>query len=458
MNEFSQLSTASVTPVDRGRGLRYLVGGLTANSVLWGITWLLLQEAPRLYTSQWSFILTEGGAAAIRAPQGANSAVLDRPSEEMRATYREIATTSEVRKAAAAKLGMTTSQFGKPNVRVVAGTTLIEFEITGSTPDDAQKKAYALKEAFQERLTQLRVQQISEQESGFESSLAVARKKLEAAQLRLADYKAKSGLASTEQLDQLASNIEALRRVRAEVMAQQQDAGVRARQLSTELKLPTQIAVEALTLRSDSLFQQYQQEYSESTAALTAISAKFGPNHPVVIRETARQKAATDALQARGQAVLGHPIDLTAIARFNSASNPATTAQETLFNNVVTSHIEQQGLAARVAEIDRQLAQLEKRLSVLAQRNSTLEALSQDSRVAESIFSSTLANLNADRAGSSSSYPPVQLATEPNLPEAASVPSRKPLLLGATIGSLVLTAGLFLLWLRKTALLRKWFP
>lgn len=83
MNEFSQISSASVFPVDRGRGLRYLIGGFAANSVLWGIAWLLLQEAPRIYTSQWSYILADG-TPSVGMKQGPNSVTSDHSSSTLR--------------------------------------------------------------------------------------------------------------------------------------------------------------------------------------------------------------------------------------------------------------------------------------------------------------------------------------------------------------------------------------
>ncbi len=227
MNEYSPTSSSRSTAAKQGRGWRYLAIGVAANTALWGTAFLLMKELPRTYSSQWSIIfLGRGTKANVSLPQiGSASAQAESPfnrDNDVKASYKLIATTDAVRKAAADKLGMTRGQFGSPRVEVVEGTPMMNLTLTGTTPEEAQKKAYALHEALQERLGQLRVQQATEQEMGFENSLSVARRKLEMAQRRLSDYKVASGLSSKNQVDELASNIEALRRLRAETAAQQQ--------------------------------------------------------------------------------------------------------------------------------------------------------------------------------------------------------------------------------------------
>ncbi len=461
MNEFPHLSqSASLSAADRGRGLRYLAIAAALNAAVWGLALYLLKDSPHLYTSLYSIVLPEqisrpkGSAPEPVAPIA--NVVSDNTRENAKASYKLIAMTDEVRRSAANKLGMRTSQFGAPYVEDVKGTALMNFGIDGSTPEEAQKKAQALYEAFQERLVQLRLQQSADVDTGFENSLGVVRKKLETAQLRLSDYKVRSGLASNEQIDQLANNIEALRRQRVEAIAQQRDASMRTRQLSGSLNISSQLASEAFALRADSLFQESLRAYSEATARLADVSAKFGSKHPVVVQATTQQATAESALQSRGQLLLGHPTDLNAIARLNTGSNDqSSNPRELLFKDIVTHDVEQRGLLARVQELDRQLEQLEQRLRVLSQRSSTLDALNRDVQIAQAVFSSTLAGLQVDKGNIFGSYPPIQLVAEPNLPTAATLPQRQPLFLIASVLSLLIVTGLLVAWLRKTSF-TKW--
>lgn len=459
-NEYPPVSPSTLAAsADRQRRLRYLALALAANVSLWGIVLWLINDSPRSYASQWTVMLLDrvpkpGGDSGL---DGNRAALFPSNHSDPKATYQVIATTDLVRRTAAAKLGMTTEQFGKPEVEVTPSTELIHFTMTGFSREDAQKKAYALNEAFQERLNQLRMQQAEHQEAEFENALSIAKKQLEAAQLRLSDYKVRAGLASKDQIDQLASNIETLRRLRAEAAAQQQDASIRSRQLASDLNLSSNQASEAFTLRADSLFQQYLRDHSEATTNLTNVSTKFGPNHPVVLREAARKSAAQAALVERGEALLRHPVDMAAIARLNlSGGSQSTTPRESLFKDVVTNNLERQGLAARVIELDRQLYQLEQRLNVLAQRNSTLDALNRDMQIAEAVFSAQLKELNAGNRDILGSYPPVQMVADPSLPEKGRIPRQQPYLITATIASMGIMAGLLLLYLRKTPPGRKW--
>ncbi|MGA7933348.1 MAG: hypothetical protein WCA35_07360, partial [Kovacikia sp.] len=392
-NEFPPISPAALaSSADRQRGLRYLSLGIAINALIWGTTLFLLKDSPQVYTSQWSVILLgrermkpdyllEGEATSSQAKPQTNR------EADIKTSYRVIVTTDAVRKAAAAKVGITADQFGKPQVELIEGTALMNFSISGSTREEAQKKAYALHEAFQERLNQLRLQQAEEEQAGFENALRISRKKLENAQLRFSDYKIKAGLASKDQIDQLASNIEVLRRTRAEIAAQQQDASVRARQLASNLNMTSRLAADAFVLRADSLFQQYLQQDSEATTTLTNLASKFGPNHPLVVRETAKQAAAQRALQERAQTLLGRPMDPTTIAQLNIGSGAQTgTARENLFKDIVTNQTEQEGLAARIQELDRQISYLEQRLSVMAHNSQYLDALNRNLQIEESVF------------------------------------------------------------------------
>ncbi len=461
MNEYSP--TSSLLPVKgrRARGWRYLVVGLAANGALWGTALLLLNTAPRVYSSQWSIIfLGRGTKASVNLPQiGTASAQAESPfnrDNDVKASYKLIASTDGVRKAAAAKLGMTTGQFGRPRVEVVEGTPMMNLTLTGSTPEEAQKKAYALHEAFQQRLSELRLQQANDQEAGFESSLSVARRKLEIAQRRLSDYKVSSGLSSKNQVDQLAANVEELRKLRAETSAQQRDSTVRSQQLSSNLNTTAESASAAFVLRSDPLFQQYVRDFSTAAAQVTDAISKFGPNHPMVVQAEATQASVQTALQARAETLLGKPVDPTTIARLNvGGGGQGPTARETLFQSVVTTTAEQQGLTARGEELSRQLGDLEQRLSILSQRGATLEALNRDMQIAEAVFSSTLAGLDASKGDVFGVYPPVQIVVEPSLPDAPSSLPKLMLLGGAAIGSLLISSGLFALWLRKTPLIQK---
>jgi uncharacterized protein involved in exopolysaccharide biosynthesis len=389
------------------------------------------------------------GTASARAESPFNK------DQDVKASYKLIATTDEVLTSAASKMGMNKSQFGKPRIEVLDGTALMNFEINGATAEEAKRKALALQEAFQERLAQLREMQAKEQEIGFENSLSVARRKLESSQRRLSDYKVRSGLVSKDQIDQLANGIEALRRLKAETSSQQQDLGNRALQLSQNLQVSSGIASDIFKLNSDAIFQESLKAYSEAEASYASVTSRFGPNHPLVQSETAKRTFAQVALVNRGREVLGYPIDLSILSRLNpEQKSSGGGAREELLRTMVINESEQRGLAARAQELDRQINQLEARLADMAQRGATLEALNRDMEIADAVFSSNLASLDASKADIFGAYPPVQLVAEPSRPSEPTSPQRRMLFLGAAAASALVSTALFLLWLRKTSLVR----
>lgn len=466
MSHSLRASTPAFTSLlPRNRPLRYLALAIAANGLLWGLAFLQVLAAPQVYTSQWTIIFLRGKVSTdIDIPNIGDAAAREDPptfrkGEEVQTSYEAIAKTEAVRNAAAAKLGVSPSKIGKISSEMTEGTALMSFQVYGPSPEDAQKKAYAYHEALLERLNQLRRQQAAEQEAGFEQSLGVTRQRLTLAQQQLADYKAKSGLVDDAQIDQLSLNIETLRQQQAQLLAEQQETRTRLAILSQQLDVSPQQARDAFGLQVDPLLQQYLDNHSEATAGLSALTAKLGPNHPLVAR-AAKQQAATQAgLQARGQQLLaGQPVDDRALSHLNIGSKG--TAREDLFRMLVNEDTDQQGLTAQTRELNRQRTNFDQRLTRLVQQNSTVEALNRNMQIAQAIFSSTLGGLDASKMDLFGSYPPIGLVAEPSLQQEPIRPQQATILTNAAIGSGVVTAALLILWLRKNSvthwLLRYW--
>jgi uncharacterized protein involved in exopolysaccharide biosynthesis len=367
-----------------------------------------------------------------------------------RENYKFIAESENVLKAAASQLNMSLEEFGRPRFKVIPNTTVMSVEFSGATPEEAQKKSLAFYKAFETRLNQLRSQEVIQREISSQAALTSSQKKLEIAQKRLSEYKARSGLNSEAQISDLTANIEQLRRQRAEILAQQQQANARLKQLSANLKVSSQQATDAFGLQTDPVFQQNLKNYSEASANLVVLESKFLPDHPSVIAEKAKRDAAAKAMVARATSIIGRPVDLEALKQLslNTTNTNNGVARENLFQQIVTVQSEQKGLAAQAQTIDRQISALENRLKKLAQQESYLDALKRDLQVAEALFSSTLTKLDLGKSNAFGSYPLIQIVTEPTLPEHPSQPKKIYAFLGAAFGSLFATSGIVLLWLR----------
>jgi uncharacterized protein involved in exopolysaccharide biosynthesis len=319
--------------------------------------------------------------------------------------------------------------------------------VTGPSPQLAQTKAFALYDAMRERLNQLRISEMNQREGPTEKILLQTRSKLEEAQRALSAYKLESGLNSTVQVETISTNIEQLRRQRAEFAAQQALAQGRLLKLRANLGLSPAEAADAFKLQADQIFQQNLKDYSEATSILKVQTAKFGPNHPRIVKEVKRQQAAEQAMDRRARTVLGRgPTGgtLTQLALTSTGSG-----RDSLFQSLVTYQADATGAGAQVSKLDQQIGVLESRLQRMSQRQPTLESLRRNEQIAEAVFASTLAKLDLGQSDVFAAFPLVQMAVDPSMPAKPTSPKKGLLLAGAAIGSILTSLGLWILWIRK---------
>ena len=460
MNEITKASHYPSKPsVNPNDWQSYLLLGLVANASIWGLSLLFLNVAKPAYTSQWAVSLPSSrSSSSVNLPQigGGSSQVsspFDNKTQDPRENYKFIIASESVLAEAARQLDMSVQKFGAPRVRVVDSSTLMTFEVKGSTPQESKNKSIALYQAFEAKLVQLRQQEAIEKNQGIKAALRDSQQNLETTQERLSSYKARSGLVSSGQIDQLSNAIEDLRKQRAIVLADQQQASARLKQLSANLNVSAPQAAEAFTLNSDQLFLRNQQDYSTATAEVEILGARLGPNHPALVQQRMKQEAARAAMFDRSQTLLGRAVEPSTLAQLNlgNSTNDIRTgsARDTLFQEVVTAQVSEQGFRANAETLERQISQLEGKLKTLAQYGSTLDGLKRDMQISEAVFSSTLGSLNLGKAELFGSYPQVQLVSDPSLPETPSSPKKSFVLLGAALGSILISSGIAGLWFRK---------
>ena len=441
---------------------RYLIWGgfgVLTNAAIWGLAFVYLKLMPPTYTSQWSLVVPRSAEPGVNVNipdigQATSSTNNLTDKIDPRNNYQYIVTNPSVLAAAAAALQMSVEDFGEPEVNLVKESTIIEFGVDGKNPAEAQRKSQALYQAFIRQLNNLRKQELAQNYEETQTPLRSARAKLEAAQQRLAEYKAKSVLNSPDQIKDLSANIEQLRRQRSEVLAAQQHTSTRLQQLSVSLGLSPQQANDAFVLQADELFQQHLREYSEAGSNRSVLLSKWLPNSPVVVQATAKQQAAQAALLARSRTLLGKPVDEQTLYRLNLKLSSGQAEKEKLLSELIAMQAEQRALTDQVQTLEQQIAQLESRLKTLAQEELSMTQLGRESQVAETIFASTVAKLDLSQAATSESYPAVQVLSEPSLPEKPSVPNPKLVIVGALAGSFLATAGLVLFWLDRQGLFK----
>lgn len=439
---------------DKLRWSRYILVSAGTNGFIWGSSLLFLATAKPVYTSSWALILP-GSVNAVnvnlpeigQASASSGSAGVATSTFDPRDNYEYIFTSEQVIRRAARNAKLPMDKFGEPRIKNIDNTTLMQIEVTGPTPEEARRKSYALYDALRERLNELRTSEIEQRQVPTQAIMRDTQAKLAAAQRKVSAYKLRSGLNSSEQVETLSTNIEQLRRQRAEFAAQQAQAEARAQKLSRSLDLSAAEAADAFKLQVDQIFQQNLKDYSEATAILKVQLSKFGPNHPRILKEIKRQQAAQQALQRRARLVLGRPLRATTLSRL--ALSSSGSGRDSLFQSLVTDQSTATGAAAQVRKLDQQIAALEGRLRWMSQRQSSLENLKRDEQIAEAVFASTLAKLDLGQADLFAAFPLVQMAVEPSLADKPTSPKKGLVLAGSAFGSILTTVGLWILWIRK---------
>ncbi|MEA5620187.1 GumC family protein [Cronbergia sp. UHCC 0137] len=442
-----------VKKVVNGRWLRYIILCILGNAFIWGSSLYYLKVTKPIYTSEWGLILSSGSlGVSVNLPgigqaSSSSGSALGSSTYDPRANLQYIFTSKRVLKAAAAIAKIPEDKFNKPRIKLLNNTTIMQFEVTGKSPEEARDKSLALYQAIVNHINVLRTGEISQRGKPSQQILLSAQRKLEDAQKRLSEYKIRSGLSFPDQVGNLSTNIEQLRRLRAETNAQEQLNNKRMQQLSKDLGLSPAEAATAFLLHADQIFQQNLKDYSEAKTTLEVLMTKFGVNHPQVIKEKNRQDAAWVALLQRSTYISGTPLTPATINRLALAVNGS--GRDTLFQSLVSYQSDQQGLQAQVKGLDLAIAQLEERLDNLSQKQSILENLKRDQQIAEAVFASTLTKLDLGQGDVFSTYPLIQFAMEPSLPDEPTAPKKNFILVGAAVGSIFSTLGLSLLWIRK---------
>jgi uncharacterized protein involved in exopolysaccharide biosynthesis len=458
MIEASITSDSSPIPAQkRPSWLKYLGWGMVSNTLVWCLVITYFKLLPSSYTSNWAvIILGSNPNIKVSLPdigQASSEEEISRPKEyqDSRNNYVYIAQSSAFLEKAAKILDMPVSDFGVPEISSEKDTALITFKVEGETPAQAQQKSKILYQLLTQEIDRLRKAELERIEKETQLTVEKARQKLTKIQKEFAFYKTKSNLSSESQINALSENIEKLRYQQAELIADEKRLSRRLQELSKDLDFSDGKIYEAYKLQNDTVYQQQFEEYGKLSLELADLSSQLGSQHPKVVEKTAAVEGAFVSLKTRASFLLDRPVTQETLVEFIPLTvDPKINAiREKLFQDSVNNRADQKAMAAKIAEMDRQIARLESRLNVLVQDQLKMNNLKVDLQVAEAIFTGTLAKLDLGQGAIYSIYPPIQLLIEPTLPNKPSSPQFKLAFLGGMAGSFLVTTGLLLLWWEK---------
>lgn len=440
----------------QGRYHRYAVAIGGTSAIIWGIAILYVALAPDVYRSKFSLILpgqgvgssvmiSELGQASSSAPSPFSS-----PSVSPTENYKRLLGADIVRSKAAQRLNIDVGALGMPRVKLIDQTNFIQVSMDGSSGDTAQAQAHALLAAFQDELERLRDDEEAQREGNDQIQIRTLKEKVKDSQVRLTKYQAETALVSMEQYGEIVGALEALRQRKLSVDAQLKDRQALVGQLEADLNVTARDAAIALTLKSDQLFQGLLREYTDILIAYEADAGRLGTKHPKLLKRTVDLNAIKTSMATRAKT----SADIEEERLWSIADLSVEAGRSNLFQRLLSAEAERAGLAAQAAHLEAQITSQEARAQGLADEASELAELKRDHQVAETVFASAVARLDARKADRFSSYPLVQTFEAPSLPAEPHSPNAMIAFGGAALTTIFIFIGYLLAWVRQPIIAR----
>jgi uncharacterized protein involved in exopolysaccharide biosynthesis len=433
-----------------GRFLRYLAVLAIGWSVILALADAVYVFTPRAYESGFTLILPGAGQSTSvnldslgQASSNASSPFGDHtlsPTEN----YKRIFQSYRLRGMVAERMGQTIAETPAPSIRLANQTNLIFVSVRSDSPGRAKLLAETWHAVFKQEVATLREEEQDLRRQAYETAIAGFEQAVEEARARIIAFQSEYGLTSTNQFQDIVSQTELLRLEISQASTEASVAESEITRLSSILELGPEEAADILSLLSDPSFQSIATARAEANALQAELSQMYGENHPEMLNAIEQQSGLHRGLAVRGQSLLG-------VERFHAVAEEYYTSDDErtqLISSLVRASAKLSGARKRHEVLSDQLTEMQTRVASLAGPATELDALMRDHQVAETVFASALAQLDANRTDTFASYPLTQTIEVPGLPESPATPSKKFLALGTFAVMFLFAIGLALLWIR----------
>ena len=424
----------------------YLVVGLACYLVVALLIMLYLNKAPS-FTSDMEMVLPGTGSS--------NSVSLDNVGQVVsqtntpfsgggfnpRVNYKEMLSSRGVRGRAAEKLNISLDELGQPRIKLTEQTSIISLAMSAGSSKLAQEKTFAIYESLQDELSNLRADEVLRRDRSINHVLDQYREKMNITRNAIVDFQQRSIVVSTDQMNQLVKTLSGVKEKRLYVKAETKQLQEYIYQLSEELGVSPKLAGQAFALQSDVEFRAYITELKESITQLTEYSSRWGVNHPKVKAQQKRLNFTRIAINQRSSEMYG--VNSSEI--FNSLNLDLNPKRAELFADLIAAYAKQKGQDSMFADLGRSVEHLGDQLKVYSREIVELERLQREFNMAEAIFTSAAARLEASKADIFASYPVLQMLTTPSYPMKQGSPKNIIAFVVAVAGFLFITFGLFVL-------------
>ncbi|PHR85014.1 MAG: hypothetical protein COA59_04020 [Colwellia sp.] len=428
----------------------YLVTGIMAYSIVTLMILLYLAKEPQ-FTSQMELVLPGTGSSSsvtldnIGQIVSQTNAPFSGAGFNPRVNYKEMLSSRGVRQRAAKTLHMTLKVFGEAKVKLTEQTSIITLSISHNSPVLAEAKALALYQSLQKELDILRADEVARRDQSIKHVLDQYRVKMNITRNAIVDFQQRSMLVSVDQMEQLIKTLSGVKERQMYIHAESQKLKQYITHLSHELGVSPKLAGQAFALQSDVEFRAYISELQLSITLLSENSSRWGVNHPKVIAQQKRLDFTRTAINNRSTEVFG--IEANQI--FNTLNMDLTPKRSQLFADLIEAYASQKGQESMLLDLHRSENHLSDQLKIYSREVVELERLQREFNMAEAIFTSAAARLEAGKADIFASYPVLQMLTTPSYPDKQSSPKNLLAAIAAVSGFIFITFGLFILCQRK---------
>lgn len=441
---------------DGGRLPRYAVLSVLGVAALWGPIAAYLALAPTQYTSQLSLILPGAGSQSSvnlsdigQASSSANSPYAS-SAVSPTVTYKSILGSRAVADRAAERLGLPFGAVGKPKVKLLDQTSLIEVSMAAGSPQEAHDRLNAVLDALLAELETLRSDEIARRERATEATISQYKAAVDEIEGEISGLRQSSGLISQQQYKDIVAANETQRAKIATLQASIGKLNGEIDALSALLAIEPTRAAAILRVHTDADFLALAGEASENAATFAALSERFGARHPKVVNARLNRDGVRTEMLARARFLTGpeHGVDAMSFDTINNGERVV------LLSRLVSLVADRDGANAELAALEAAFAISEARVRALVEVSSSLDSLERDYQVAEAVFASALARANTSKADVFASYPMVQIAEPATLPWAPSSPKLLIAVAAGVLGTMMLLGGLCLAWVRGPIIAR----
>jgi len=427
----------------------YLIFGGISYLLVIVMVALYLQQTP-VFNSNMALVLPGSGSSSSFQIDEVGQAKTQTKSPfagggfNPRVNYKEMLKSREVIEIAAQNVAMTLKSFGQPKVKLTEQTSIIEVDVLAHDGRLAKAKAWALYRGLQEHLDRLRADEALRRDESIQSVLDQYRARLNQTRMALIDFQQRALLIDQEQVTQL---MKTLSDTRAQILTARAHAKQKedfVQQLGFDLGVSPALAGKAFALQTDTQFRGHLKELDASATEYSEFRSMWGQNHPKVKASEKRLAYAQKVAFNRSAVVLGD----VAAQSLHTVNLDASPDRARLFGQLMDGYAQLQGKQAELDTLVLAQARLDDQLRIYARESKELERLQREYDLAEAVFTSAAARLEASKSDVFASYPIVQLLTAPNAPIQQKSPSVKIAVLGFVAGFIFITICLLLVWQR----------